>query len=298
MEKRKSVVALLGLILFLKSSDVESGGDENTYPRYSHHRQKRLFWITNDGRIALPPGTIMTITPTLALPFVRYPPHGFLSNMTISLPFTIDFDKLGLTDNENPYGVLPSAFDATARDQGPTTAEFIAAFVKRGLSKRETVEDVPKNAFYGGERALLYGTAEDMLANFGLNGKACLLRAICEVQGHPLSNFGLIGEMLKLFFTASKSPFSNLLKEYVEAENRGKFHGECWPYFKDCPKSLFRASENRYTEDAFHDNTVSGETAEKDERAFPTGSAERTREEAELPSRDSKHAMHPSITKQ
>ncbi|XP_054011597.1 uncharacterized protein LOC128894134 isoform X2 [Hylaeus anthracinus] len=247
MEKRKSVVALLGLILFLKSSDVESGGDENTYPRYSHHRQKRLFWITNDGRIALPPGTIMTITPTLALPFVRYPPHGFLSNMTISLPFTIDFDKLGLTDNENPYGVLPSAFDATARDQGPTTAEFIAAFVKRGLSKRETVEDVPKNAFYGGERALLYGTAEDMLANFGLNGKACLLRAICEVQGHPLSNFGLIGEMLKLFFTASKSPFSNLLKEYVEAENRGKFHGECWPYFKDCPKSLFRASENRYT---------------------------------------------------
>ncbi|KOC63346.1 hypothetical protein WH47_04795 [Habropoda laboriosa] len=245
--RRRSMVALLGLILFLKSSDAENnnGNDGHTF---SHHRQKRLFWITNDGRIALPPGTIMTITPTLALPFVRYPPYGFLSNMTISLPFTIDFDKLGLTDNENPYGALPSAFDATAREQGSSnTAEFIATFVKRGLSKREAIADLPKDVLYGGERALLYGTAEDMLANFGLNGKACLLRAICEVQGHPLSNFGLIGEMLKLFFTASKSPFANLLEEYVEAENRGKFHGECWPYYKDCPKSLFRPSENKYT---------------------------------------------------
>lgn len=281
MERKRSILALVGLILFLKSSNTESGsssGNGNSYNGHlfsHHHRQKRLLWITNDGRIALPPGTIMTITPTLALPFVRYPPYGFLSNMTVSLPFTseyiclsslvsslifvslssviqlrythrcffisdtcidlyralllqplfivfpsffsalfsfhsyflfviiftVDFDKLGLTDNENPYGALPSAFDTTARDQGSNAAEFIATFVKRGISKREALADLPKNALYGGERALLYGTAEDMLANFGLNGKACLLRAICEVQGHPLSNFGLIGEMLKLFFT-------------------------------------------------------------------------------------------------
>ena len=78
---------------------------------------------------------------------------------------------------------------------------LLRRFVKRQISKREAIADLPTNAFYGGERALLYGTAEDMLANFGLNGKACLLRAICEIQGHPLSNFGLIGEMLKLLFT-------------------------------------------------------------------------------------------------
>ncbi|XP_076392158.1 uncharacterized protein LOC100883660 [Megachile rotundata] len=261
MVKSRSVVALLGLILFLKSSEGQSGSEE---PSYSHHRQKRLFWITNDGRIALPPGTVMTITPTLALPFVRYPPYGFLSNMTISLPFTIDFDKLGLTDNENPYGALPSAFDATARSQGSSSgaAEFIATFVKRGLDKREAITNLPENAFYGGERALLYGTAEDMLGNFGLNGKACLLRAICEVQGHPFTNFGLIGEILKLFFTASKSPFADLLTEYIEAENRGKFHGECWPYFKDCPKSLFHPSENKYTNDAFDEAATSAESFE------------------------------------
>lgn len=133
-------------------------------------------------------------------PFLYHFFHHFSIDIIVSL-IAVDFDKLGLTDNENPYGVLPSAFDATGRDQGSSTAEFIASFVKRGLSKREAIADSPKNVLYGGERALLYGTAEEMLGNFGLNGKACLLRAICEVQGHPLSNFGLIGEMLKLFFT-------------------------------------------------------------------------------------------------
>lgn len=56
-----------------------------------HSRQKRLIWITDDGRLALPPGTTLSISPTIALPFVRYPPSGFLSNMTVSLPLTSKF---------------------------------------------------------------------------------------------------------------------------------------------------------------------------------------------------------------
>ncbi|XP_043277810.1 uncharacterized protein [Venturia canescens] len=251
---RKRVTLLLTLAALSLSR-----ANEEKDTRQSHHRQKRVFWITNDGRIALPPGTVMTITPTLALPFVRYPPSGFLSNMTISLPFTIDFDKLGLTDNENPYGALPSVFDRgmKSRQAGMLMADFIASFIKRRIHKRE-IQDAPKNAFHGGERALLYGTAEDMLSTLGLDGKACLLRAICEVQGHPLNNFGLIGEMLKLFFTASKSPFAYMLKEYVEAENRGKKHGECWPYFKNCPKSLFLPSDNKYSKDSNENDAASG----------------------------------------
>lgn len=56
-----------------------------------HSRQKRILWITNDGRLALPPGTSMTISPSLSMPFVRHPPKGFLSNVTISFPFTSKF---------------------------------------------------------------------------------------------------------------------------------------------------------------------------------------------------------------
>jgi len=53
-----------------------------------HSRQKRLLWITTDGRLALPPGTQLSITSSLSLPFIRSPPEGFVSDMSISLPFT------------------------------------------------------------------------------------------------------------------------------------------------------------------------------------------------------------------
>jgi hypothetical protein len=49
---------------------------------------------------------------------------------------------------------------------------------------------------------------------------------------------------------ASKSPFANMLKEYVNAERAGQDngHGECWRYYKACPKSLFMSSqENKYS---------------------------------------------------
>lgn len=53
-----------------------------------HIRKKRLIWITDDGRLALPPGTSLTFTPTIAMPLVRHPPEGFFSNLTISFPVT------------------------------------------------------------------------------------------------------------------------------------------------------------------------------------------------------------------
>lgn len=228
-----------------------------------HSRQKRFLWITSDGRLALPPGTTLIITPSLSLPFVRYPPDGFFSNMTISLPFTIDFNKLGLTDNENPYGVLPPVLARSmGRAAGGFLADYIGSLISHKRSKRDTNQKPPepppefKHAFHGGERALLYTLVEDFLENFGMNGKACLLRAICEVHAYPLHNYGLMGEILKLFFTASKSPFSNHLSEYVEAENAGKGKSgssECWPYMKECPKSLFKTRHQYYSREQHED---------------------------------------------
>lgn len=56
-----------------------------------HSRQKRMIWITDDGRLALPPGTVLSISPTISMPLVRYPPSGFLSNLTMSFPLTSKF---------------------------------------------------------------------------------------------------------------------------------------------------------------------------------------------------------------
>lgn len=260
----------LALVLVVAGLAASVGGDHREQQQQqgqqqghdaAHSRQKRLLWVTNDGRLALPPGTALTITPTISMPFVRYPPDGFLSNMSISLPFTIVFDKLGLTDNENPYGVLPAIL---GRSLSRTAGEVVADYIGELLSHRRTTREagspapVPQQPpglnLHGGERALLYAVVEDLLDNFGMDGKACLLRAICEVHGRSaesLRSLGVVGEMLRLFLTASKSPFAVLLPEYVQAESAGAGDGECWPYFRDCPKSIFRPPrKDMYTADA------------------------------------------------
>lgn len=177
---------------------------------------------------------------------------------------SVDFNKLGLTDNENPYGTLPPHL---ARNMGRAASNMLIDYVtnyllhhRRRKKRKRDVDydddgddkdkaDAPemperhKNAFHGGERAILYVIIEDFLDNFGMDGKACLLRAICEIHSLPLTSYGLIGEFLKLFFTASKSPYAHVLSEYVKAEMAGKGQSqpsECWPYLKDCPKSLFK----------------------------------------------------------
>uniref|UniRef100_A0A336LW18 CSON005846 protein n=1 Tax=Culicoides sonorensis TaxID=179676 RepID=A0A336LW18_CULSO len=244
----------------------------------AHSRQKRLIWVTDDGRLALPPGTSLTITPSLALPFVRYPPDGFFSNISVSLPVTLDFDKLGLTDNQNPLGVLPPLFARQmGRAAGSLLGDYISQFLKSRANRRakrdlfnqnptsdyfhveyneiDDDEPLPKlpeshqHAFHGGERALLYAVLEDFLHTFGLDGKACLLRTICEIHSKSITHFGLFGEMLKLFLTASQSPYSHLLDDYVRAEKVGRGEiapAECFPYYKECPKSLFKSAMHKY----------------------------------------------------
>lgn len=70
---------------FEQQTDDESYRESSNQP---HSRQKRLIWVTDDGRFALPPGTSLTIAPTLGMPLVRYPPDGFHSNLSISIPLT------------------------------------------------------------------------------------------------------------------------------------------------------------------------------------------------------------------
>ncbi|XP_026685435.1 uncharacterized protein LOC103517599 [Diaphorina citri] len=132
-------------------------------------------------------------------------------------------------------------------------------------------------------KALLYTVVEDLLANFGMDGRACLLRAICEVHAHNyLHRFGLMGEILKLFFTVTKSPYADLMSDYVAAEKKGSSTGECWPYFKECPKSLFQSSShNKYSENSTEGDIEVEENEireEEEEEVHADETSERTRE--------------------
>lgn len=70
------------------ADDLEHEEFIDTDSQQPHSRRKRLIWITDDGRLALPPGTALTFTPTISMPLVRHPPEGFFSNLTISFPVT------------------------------------------------------------------------------------------------------------------------------------------------------------------------------------------------------------------
>lgn len=87
---------------------------------------------------------------------------------------------------------------------------------------------------------MMYQVMEDSLYNVGLNGKACLLRAICEMFQIPLTNHGFFGEVLELFFSASRAPYAEKrLRDYIIAERTGRSTGDCTEYYFDCPHSLF-----------------------------------------------------------
>ena len=50
-------------------------------------------------------------------------------------------------------------------------------------------------------RVFIYEAVEDFLFKFGMDGKACLLRAICETHESPLIGYGLFGEFIDLFLS-------------------------------------------------------------------------------------------------
>lgn len=90
----------------------------------------------------------------------------------------------------------------TSRKARSIEEEDGSDFMTITSTKAPTLPEPQKHAFHGGERAILYGIAEDFLSTFGVDGKACLLRAICEIHSKKtLDHLGFIGEVAKLFFT-------------------------------------------------------------------------------------------------
>ena len=73
--------------------------------------------------------------------------------------------------------------------------------VKIVTKKKTTILFLDNNIHFKILRAMLYEIVEEFLFKFGMDGKACLLRAICEMHESPLVGYGLFGEMLELFLT-------------------------------------------------------------------------------------------------
>ncbi|KAK7082296.1 hypothetical protein SK128_024128 [Halocaridina rubra] len=190
-------------------------------PVSDESRQKRFLYFTRERRLTLPPGSVFILTPVITFPFRGDVPYGF-SGYQMNGVFQILLDEFGLTSEENPWGIIEGLDEAFSQ-------------------RRHTVTRRSDPMYPGGDRDMFYNIIEDTLHNFGLNGKACVLRAICEMFQFPLDNHGFFAEFLELFFSVSNSRDAELrLSDYVAAERTGRTTGDCSAYFDSCPLSLFK----------------------------------------------------------
>lgn len=183
--------------------------------------QARVLYYTTDRRITFPPKTNGYFGGSFFINNFRGAYTGTSLSMSITTGVSLDFDALYLTSPEHPLAPI----------------EDVVAAVRR---KRNAPPDLPAVNAAGGDRELMYPAVEEHLQKFGLNGKACLLRAICEVNQKPIRRFNIIGELLMLFLKPSKSfrP-ERRLEEYLAAEKMGRQDKNCKIFHEDCPKSFF-----------------------------------------------------------
>ncbi|KAF2361221.1 Protein of unknown function DM4/12 [Trinorchestia longiramus] len=94
------------------------------------------------------------------------------------------------------------------------------------------------------DRLGIYSLLEESIERLGVSGRACLLRAVCEVAETPLREDGLLGEVLNIVLSASAGLHSPEMEEYTKAEYRGLHYGNCWSAYPDCPVSIFRVLDS------------------------------------------------------
>ncbi|XP_059490100.1 uncharacterized protein LOC132205184 [Neocloeon triangulifer] len=93
---------------------------------------------------------------------------------------------------------------------------------------------------FGITRRRTYTTIITMLNRVGLDGRSCLLRAICEAAETPLQHNGLFGDLLHVIFTPSSSNDEQLGADFAAAEQQGVDGDDCGTLYSQCPRGLFQ----------------------------------------------------------
>ncbi|XP_046450906.1 uncharacterized protein LOC124198884 [Daphnia pulex] len=92
---------------------------------------------------------------------------------------------------------------------------------------------------FGDDQYQIYKSMEGILQATGIDGKACLLRTICEMQTNPIGEFTVVGEILTILLSPKRG-INDFLHDYIDAEHIGQSHNmTCAGEFRECPVSLY-----------------------------------------------------------
>ncbi|KAK3864453.1 hypothetical protein Pcinc_029862 [Petrolisthes cinctipes] len=97
-----------------------------------------------------------------------------------------------------------------------------------------------RKSIYRDERFNVYGIVEGLFYKFGMDGRACVLRAVCEKAQITLEGTGILGEIIGNILGASSASSYTDLYEYIQAEEYGRMEGDCWALYPSCPVSFFK----------------------------------------------------------
>lgn len=95
------------------------------------------------------------------------------------------------------------------------------------------------------DKVTLYRTFENLLTLLGVDGRACLLQAICEISAKPLLYDGVVGELLNLLLVPSHTNgHHHLLEEFLLAEQPEAGKTSCSSRYPSCRLSIFEHSSS------------------------------------------------------
>ncbi|KAG5670644.1 hypothetical protein PVAND_000892 [Polypedilum vanderplanki] len=121
--------------------------------------------------------------------------------------------------------------DSDDFDDEPETTTIMYEEEEQKILEKRDLSDTMKVIF---TRVGIYHMLENRLEANGVDGKKCLLHAICETARTPIiENNGILGHILHIILTPSSSKIENLPSEYYKAELRG-LDGNCRKYEKVC----------------------------------------------------------------
>ncbi|XP_069696657.1 uncharacterized protein [Periplaneta americana] len=138
--------------------------------------------------------------------------------LAVAMPLPDSQYDVSLSWNVEANYLLPSNY-----------TELVLPFVVSGVAK--TGKQI--------NRRWAYQFAEERFNSYGLQGRECLLRTICEASESSLRHNGLLGDILHIIFTPSSSADENLHPDFSLAEKSGKSGLDCRRSYPKCSVGLF-----------------------------------------------------------
>ncbi|XP_058118021.1 uncharacterized protein LOC131284678 [Anopheles ziemanni] len=160
--------------------------------------------------------------------WLNFPVNGGVAKMVLGIVVPIRF--------LHPLPrIIVNTYNLQANYRIPATIIFPhpeSVFKNRALAA-DAADGLKVPASGDRSRKQLYELLERGWSQWGHDGHACLLRAVCEVAETPLKHNGLIGEIIDVIFTPF--PTDGLDAEYQLAQVHGLQRRNCLQRYPNCP---------------------------------------------------------------